>query len=291
MLSWTALSLMGDVFGALPGLSEAHRIRRRVVAWGKSNPVTMPHAAVVVSEKHLLDAITVTPAPQTLQSDTAWEILTSSPLPPNSREHHFGQRQATAVPVLLRDRADSSACWVESVEGGWLFLIPDATRSGYLLAVGGDPEPLLMESRLVAMRIEQLGAATGVFPAHPRLQWPLSGPGWLACGSAAMAFDPLCGDGTAQAMREAILASAVIQALGNGEDESQLLSHYQARMAAGLSRHLLLCEEFYRTGCGGGWWKTELQSTRRGAEWCAKQVGALERFHYQLNGFALGPAP
>jgi hypothetical protein len=177
------------------------------------------------------------------------------------------------------------------VEGGWLFLIPDAPKSGYLLAVGGEPEPMLMESRLVAMRIEQLGEAAGVFPAHPRLRWPLCGPGWLACGSAAMAFDPLCGDGTAQAMREAILASAVIQAIDKGEGAERLLSHYEARMAAGLSRHLLLCEEFYRTGCAGVWWKAELQSTRRGAEWCAKQVGVLERFRYQLNGFALSPVP
>lgn len=289
LLSGTALSLLGDVFGPLEELGGLHRIRRRVVAWGKSNPVTVPHAAVVVSEKVLLDTIPARANVVELPARASWEILTSPALPPSSTEHHFGQRQASAVAVVLRDRADSSACWVESVEGGWLFLIPNAPKSGYLLAVGGEPESLLMESRLVSMRIEQLGPAAGTFPAHPRLRWPLCGPGWLACGSAAMAFDPLCGDGTAQAMREAILASAVIQAIAKGEDEGQVLAHYQARMAAGLSRHLLLCEEFYRTGATGHWWKTEWQRTRTGAEWCAKQVGELERFRYQLNGFALSP--
>jgi len=46
----------------------------------------------------------------------------------------------------------------------------------------------------------------------------LRGPDWLACGTAAVAFDPICGDGTAQAMREAILGCAVITAIGEGGD-------------------------------------------------------------------------
>ncbi len=32
-----------------------------------------------------------------------------------------------------------------------------------------------------------------------------------------MAFDPICGDGTAHAIREAILAAAVIRALARGD--------------------------------------------------------------------------
>jgi hypothetical protein len=81
----------------------------------------------------------------------------------------------------------------------------------------------------------------------------------------------------------------VIQAIARGEDVTRLLSHYQARMTAGLSRHLLLCEEFYRTGCGGNWWESELRSTKAGAEWCAKQVGEQAGFRYQLQGFSLQP--
>ncbi len=104
-----------------------------------------------------------------------------------------------------------------------------------------------------------------------------------------MAFDPLCGDGTAQSIREAILAAAVLQSLSRGENAERLLSHYQARLAAGLSRHLLLCEEFYRTGGEGRWWKKELKSTRQGAEWCAQRVGEQTEFRYQLQGFELQP--
>jgi len=294
MLSGAALSLMGDVFGPIDGFAGLHRIRRRVVAWGPdASPVTMEHAAVVVSEQFLLDSIAETTAsaecaaPALKEPVSDWIILTAAPLPSVAKQRHFGHRLATAVSVTLRDRADSTACWVESVAAGWLFLIPTSAKSGYLLAVGDAPERLLSTSRLVAQRIEQLGAAVGEFPAHPRLHWPLSGPGWLACGSAAMAFDPLCGDGTAQAIREAILASAVIQAIAKGEDSFPLLSHYQARLAAGMSRHLVLCEEFYRTGFNAPWWAKEQRSMQQGAQWCAKRVGGAPAFGFQLNGFEL----
>ena len=295
MLSGAALTLMGEVFGPIEGFAGVHRIRRRVVAWGpESTPVRMEHAAVVVSEQFLLDAIGEKLSPVkdhygAMKAASDWAILTATPLPPETKEHHFGYRRAAAVSVTLRDRADSTACWVESVKAGWLFLIPTSSKSGYLLAVGDGVEDLLATSKLIAMRIEQLGEPAGEFPAHPRLHWPLGGPGWLACGSAAMAFDPLCGDGTAQAIREAILAAAVIQSIAKGDDPGPLLSHYQARLAAGLSRHLVLCEEFYRTGFGGAWWGREWRSMQQGAEWCATKVGDTAGFRFQLNGFQLHP--
>ncbi len=296
MLSGAALALMGDVFGPVEGIAGSHRIRRRVVAWGpNAAPVTMEHPAVVVSEKFLLDAIAenlppVNDAGPSLEIGVRdWTILTASPLPSAAKEHHFGYRRATAVSITLRDRADSTACWVESVAAGWLFLIPTGPKMGYLLAVGDSTEHMLASSRLIAERIEQLDATVGEFPAHPRLHWPLCGPGWLACGSAAMAFDPLCGDGTAQAIREAILASAVIQAIAKGEATGPLLSHYQARLAAGMSRHLMLCEEFYRTGFDAPWWVKERRSMQQGAPWCAKKVEDAAGFSFQLNGFELYP--
>jgi flavin-dependent dehydrogenase len=65
------------------------------------------------------------------------------------------------------------------------------------------------------------------FSASPRIPAPLCGPGWLACGSAAMGFDPICGDGTAHAVREAILALAVIRGGDHG-----MPAHYEARLTA-----------------------------------------------------------
>jgi hypothetical protein len=204
-----------------------------------------------------------------------WTIFTSRP---PSVEHHFGTRVARAAQVELS--GDGAACAIESVEAGWLFLVPDSPHSGWLLSVG---EASLEQSRVIAKMISQIAAPAGEFPAHPRILSPLGAVGWLACGSAAMGFDPICGDGTGNAIREAILAVAVIGAALKGESVDALLAHYEARLRIGFKRHLRLCGDFYRSGGAGPWWSGELAALDEGIFWC----GAEPNFAYQLAGFEL----
>jgi 2-polyprenyl-6-methoxyphenol hydroxylase-like FAD-dependent oxidoreductase len=295
MLSGPSLALMHDVFGDLSCLSTLPRIRRRIVAWGLgAEPVSVPHAAVVASEEILL-RLFAGKLSRTAQPSHAWSILAAPPSAPDTEVQHFGDRNATVAAVTFTEAAPSDACWVESLESGWLFLIPNAPRRGYLLAVGAQLEAMLAKSRLVVAQIDQFESISGQFPAHPRIQWPLCGPEWLACGTAAMSFDPLCGDGVAHAVREAILASAVVQAAAHGADAGSLLAHYRARMAAGLARHIRLCEEFYQTGHQSDWWLQQLAALKQGEAWCARRVSesASEKldgeakFRYQLEGFEL----
>jgi hypothetical protein len=239
----------------------------------------------VVSEQILLDAIRPpTTSPSSL--DAQWTIVAAKPLPPPALEHCFGTRLASAVPVKLKESSDSDACWIESLEEGWLFLTP-----GWLLAVGGTPDKLLGKSRIVSAQIADCGLALSQFPAYPRISAPLCASDWLACGTAALAFDPICGDGTAHAIREAILASAVIRALAAGGACDDLLAHYEARLTAGFERHLTLCRQFYAsggTGAGtGNFWRSELEALDRGIQWCHAALANRPGFRYQLRGFEL----
>jgi hypothetical protein len=102
-----------------------------------------------------------------------------------------------------------------------------------------------------------------------------------------MAFDPICGDGTAHAIREAILASAVIRAIAGGGSRDDLLSHYKARLTAGFQRHLMLCRQFYLSGGTAGLWTSELESIDRGIQWCNAALANHAGFRYQLRGFEL----
>jgi len=298
MLSEAALALMRDVFERPDLFHTAPRITRRVVKWGRNaEPVALDHAAVVVSERELLNALQ--PQTELLDEPTADEsdftIFASRPLPSDTVEHCFGSRVASAAPVRLKDADDSASCWIESLKDGWLFLIPDAAESGWLLSVGCPLQEIPEHSSLIAGRIELMNGAAGQFPASPRIVSPLCGPGWIACGTAGMAFDPICGDGTAHAVREAILAAAVVRAVSNGGDTTELLRHYEARLTVGFQRHLAACLDFYRSGHGGPWWEKELELLIQGMEWCAAKLASYREFRYRLNGFELrsidnGPA-
>jgi len=281
LLGEQALALIRDIFQQ-PGLfSDAPRVRKRVVAWGpNAPPIEVEHSAVVVSEESLLNGIR--PAIRSDGKDAAWTIFASRPLPAPAVEHRFGSRTASAVPAKLNEGSDPCACWIESLEDGWLFLVP-----GWLLSVGAPAETLLAKSRAIAPVIAQMGTSSGEFPAYARIASPLAAPGWLACGTAAIGFDPICGDGTAHAIREAILASAVIRAIANGGSQADLIAHYETRLTAGFQRHLMLCRQFYSTGGTSPLWRRELAAIDQGIQWCDAKLANHASFRYQLRGFEL----
>jgi hypothetical protein len=288
LLGDQALALIRDVFDEPDLFKAAPRVCKRTVAWGlDSQPRTLEHSAVAVSEEVLLESVRPKLAENPDHADARWTILAARPLPGPAVEHPFGSRMATVATVELRVEADSSACAIESLEDGWLFLIPNAPRSGWLLATGGPLESLLSRSQVVARVISSHSAPSGEFPAYPRIVSPLGGPNWLACGTAAMAFDPICGDGTAHAIREAVLASAVIRAVANAGDTGDLLGHYEARLTAGFHRHLTLCREFYQSGGTGAFWASELAAIDDGVQWSDRKLGEHPSFRYQLRGFEL----
>lgn len=274
LLSEAAQKLIRDVFERDDLFRQLPRITRRVVQWGAA-PVELPHSAVVISEEDLLNAL---PVEAGASGDSDWTVCAALPLPVSTVEHRFGSRMASAVKVQMRSAEDT--CWIESLEGGWLFL-----NSGWLLAVGGGADALLENSTLVKGQIDRVEELKGRFPASPRMISPLGENGWIACGSAAMGFDPLCGDGTAHAVREAILASAVIAGSEQGDVEG-LLAHYEARLTAGLERHLSVCRQFYSAGGSGEWWKAELRAVQEGMDWCAGKMDGFE-FRYKLEGVEL----
>ena len=288
MLSDHALALIRDIFDQNDLFRDAPQIRKRMVAWGAdSTLLALEHSAVVVSEELLLRALRPSLALPDSSVATEWTVFASRPLPTPAVEHPFGSRMASAVAVSLQDGSEPETCWIESLENGWLFLIPNAPGSAWLLAVGSAPDALLAASRVIREQIAQAHSGAGQFPAYPRIVSPLSGDGWLACGTAAMAFDPLCGDGTAHAVREAILASAVIRAVTQNGPNDDVLAHYEARLTAGFRRHLALCREFYTSGASGPWWRGELDAIQQGVAWCDRRLNAHGEFRYQLRDFEL----
>jgi hypothetical protein len=288
MLSERAVSLIADVFGHKDLFRDIPRIQSRAVLWGaQGTAVILPHSAVVVSEQTLLDRIRTQIPSAESAAPIEWNVYASRPLPAGAAEQKFGSRVAHATAVDVGSEAPG--CWAESTEDGWLFLIGNADSKGWLLSVGGDASAVLGRSRLVAGQIERLGEPGGQFPAFPRILAPLcsAGDAWLACGTAAIGFDPICGDGTAHAVREAVLAAAVIRAVWSGASSDAVLAHYESRLTAGFQRHLENCVGFYRTGGSSPWWKAELEGAERGLAWCAERMSRFPAYRYRLNGFEL----
>jgi flavin-dependent dehydrogenase len=196
--------------------------------------------------------------------------------------------------VQLKKDAMEETCWIESLDQGWLFLLPEGSGRARLLSIGDVQGDGLSQSRLIATLIDTVNGVGVTFPSQPRIANPLCGSGlsggsWLACGTAAVSFDPVCGEGAGHALREAILANAVIQASLAGADNTDLLQHYRTRIIAGFARHLQTCVEFYASGHRGPWWDAQIVSLNGGLAWCRDQLQREAPPKFRLENFALQP--
>ncbi len=293
LLSSSTQSLLCDVFNDASLFQNALSIEKRVVLWGsQASALEIPHSGVAMPEVELLQRLWQKTQGSGTRGDGEinW-VVRSAKTPPESMQH-FGSRLANAMSVTLKSKTNRAACWVESLDEGWLFLLPTAEGYGSLLSVGGHVPLLLGQSRLVANQVEGLKEAIGTFPAYPRMLYPLcetttSGAGSIACGTAAMGFDPICGEGVGNAVREAILASAVVQAIGCDFPAEEVLAHYSARLLAGFFRHLSACRDFYLAGCQSEWWHNELALIQQGLKWTREQIEKQPPPQYRLADFEL----
>jgi hypothetical protein len=290
MLSDQTQHLFTDVFGGGFVQQDAVKINKRLVRWGRdSETVTLPHSGLVVSEAALLARLWPTLKLQSGKCSEAnhWNVISNKKDLPAVNEHKFGARIALTNSVELSAGASRDACWVESTDSGWLFLIPCGEGRGSLISVGAPADVLLTESRLVVDQITGLLESTGSFPAYPRIVSPLCAEGWIACGTAAIAFDPISGEGAGNAMREGILASAVIRSAAQGLPAADLLAHYSSRLVSGFLRHLQACCQFYTTGGSGGWWQAEVELMKLGMAQLPKEMLSNPTSLFKLVGFEL----
>ncbi len=283
--------LLCDVFGNPSLLNDLPIISKRVVLWGRQQePITLPHSGLAMSEADLLQrlwsCIKAVDRPSIDIPD--WRLI-SRKQQLSGEEQKFGSRVAAALQVDLKQTADSESCWVESLPDGWLFLLPSGLGRGSLLGVGGTPDALLGQSRLVAEQVDSLTETPVAFPAYPRIADRLCAPSWFLCGTAAMGFDPICGEGAGNAVRQAILASAVLRAIQHGADVQSLLHHYSSRLMAGFLRHLQNCRAFYLTARNGQWWDAELAQLEAGIKWTSDHLSQIPPASFRLVDFSLQP--
>lgn len=289
MLSNSTRLLIEDAFEDKTIFEGLHTIRQRIVAWGSSSePVVVPHSGIVIAENTLLESLwpkVVSNASK--ETNPTWTVQCSGRLSADRVEHRFGSRFAASCEARLSKQAPQDACWIESLQNGWLFLISSGNRCASLLAIGAPVEEMLHRSKLIAKQIEGSTPSEFHFPAHPRIYSPLSGTGWIACGTAAMGFDPIGGEGVGNAIREAVLASAVIRAIIRGGDAATLTGHYSARLHAGFSRHIQICASFYESGGSTRWWSSQLAHLQRGIEWTRRVAREHPAASYRLVNFDL----
>jgi flavin-dependent dehydrogenase len=256
----------------------AHRLRGRVVQWeGTADPVHTTTPALVMSVGVLQERLAGRAGEAGLcfvareRVDPArydWVVQAGGREAASGESIAFGRRRGVAVSVKLTSRAHTDRALIESVPGGWLIVIPQGLGRGTLQAVFSDQpvEPqaqlraLLAQSRITSALIEEIVGEPVGFAAMPRLAMAPCVSGSIAVGDAAVALDPLSGNGVGSGLRSAILATAVLDAAAEDTAPQACFNHYAQRLRNTMRSHVQSCVEFYGRATHAVGWYAEIDT-------------------------------
>lgn len=180
----------------------------------------------------------------------------------------------TSLPPEETTRAAEGVTLVEAVPDGWWYSArtpDDRLLIAYMTDAdlwarggrrGGALAARLETAPLTRARLRQAPAAETplrvVAAASARL-CPPSGPGWMAAGDAAMAVDPLCGNGVGLALRSGMRVAAAI--LGEEDASGAASPGYAAEVSRAFSEYTAAWRWFY--GCERRFPSSEFWGRRR----------------------------
>lgn len=207
----------------------------------------------------------------------------------------LGERRAITVDVELDGDTPHGRCWMETTPEGWLFLMPSGHGLGSLQVVvpnlSGNVfdvvKTLLASASLVSRFVTRQFNEPFILEAAPSISLSIGAKRFIRVGDAAVAFDPICGDGTGNAVRSAILATAVLEAVASGLTFEQGLGYYRWRLMQAFVHHIEYCESFYREAFSSAAWISELRKASEVRAGISSELSHAGKPRFRLKGLSL----
>ena len=254
----------------------AHCLQGRVIHWeGGPSPAHSPAPAMAMPvgllrerlvERSVAAGVRIV-ASEIDPMDYGWVVRAGGRDAASEGAIAFGRRRGIVASAKLTPLARFDRTVMESVPGGWLFLIPLGLGRGVVQAVlSGTVEPdadlpmLLEHSQVISPLIEDVADDSASFAARPRLAATLCTSRSIAVGDAAMTLDPMSGNGIGNGLRSAILAAAVIEAAGRETTAEACVDHYGQRLRNAMRAHVRTCVDIYARAAHAFDWQGEIDA-------------------------------
>ncbi|WP_406737463.1 NAD(P)/FAD-dependent oxidoreductase [Streptomyces sp. NBC_00853] len=299
LLGEDTLALLRALWG-VASPADGHRLTHRHVRWAPGPPdPPLAHPAVVLDGallcRRLLDRLCAhhpdaarperapaEPDPEPdlepdLEPDPAgpphWTVTAEPPTGHPGEHWTAGRRHLLAGEAPLAPGQDATTARLDRTDLAWLHLTPLGNGRALLQAMVPGPvaRPAELLGRLLATselapRLLHAPETAVALPAAPRLHLlPATAPstctpGTLLVGAGAIRYDPLSGTGTAQALRTAILAAALIGSAAAATPPDLLCAYYAARLRTAFQEHLATCARLYPQAFPDPSWQHELNA-------------------------------
>jgi hypothetical protein len=247
-------------------------VNHRRVDWSNGAQGIVPHPALVCDLADLAAALTAPlldagcvdfeETDATPDDDVDWVLQASGrPPPKESNGVRVGQFARVATVSSFPHIA------IVATASGWIFAAPHPEGGMAVLLVSPSAALCATKTEDVSARLASIGlhASPGKVMeiakpecVAPALAEPLFHGNQLKVGDAALALDPLRGDGVGFALRGALLAQAVLARIDGGASRAESLRHYDARLRQAFVSHMRGCREHYQTVRHAEIWSLEL---------------------------------
>jgi hypothetical protein len=274
LLGQATANLLAALWSDPALLRGAHRIRERAVYWNRGKavaPVAAPGLVMAADElvRRLASRATIATssrgsAPGWIVSAQAPQAGASSPAMREIGRRHAWIAHATLAQAALRDR-----CLMESIDDGWLFLLPVGAGNADLqyVSLPSDapppaPEFVIEKTTMIRQALSGIAPWRRPIACMPKVHLAPARRGVLAVGEGALAFDPISGDGVGHALRSVVLAATTLDAMATGRPVGDCLNDYAATLHRAMAHHLRICLDLYDNTMFGPGWRSECDAMR-----------------------------
>jgi 2-polyprenyl-6-methoxyphenol hydroxylase-like FAD-dependent oxidoreductase len=290
--------------GLMTGLPH-HHLSHRVVLWREGAAQRIDEPGDVVDAAGLAERMMTRLAAagarlnEAAREGASWTILATGRVASDAATSPGGRRIAFSAPVHLATTADRSGLLIEAVSTGWIGLLPTGMRSGIVFACTL-PSPnapaavmagMMAESRLARRGIAALADVPSVLAAAPALRREHGDATVIHAGDAALAFDPISGDGAAAALRSAHLAAALGEAYACGTALGALRAFHDYRLERAMSVHLQGLLAFYGDAPFARLWRDECAAMRAWAKLLQRRLAGPKPPLFALSEAGLSARP
>lgn len=278
-----------------------HRLRARRMLWSQRTRATLEDDAIVVDLAALKAAMTsiveiqgATDANGREEAD--WRFVATATAADAAMVLSGGARSAVSVPVALHPGANTEAMTVAAAAAGWSSLIPTGATSAHLFAVGAGAiiargawfEELVAET--VRAEISDFIGPAAILDAAPRLHAaPWRDRGRILVGTAAIAWDPLSGDGVGVGIRTAHMAAVAADNAVSRAEPEPLKTFYADRLARAMRAHLEALLTLYAETPFAKHWTVERDAMRYMADALRVRLERAETRQYAISEGNLSP--
>jgi hypothetical protein len=264
------IALLSEIFGReVAALVPARRVQRRRLKWESARPAEID-APVLVCDVNALASRLAEDIGCGAVAAADWLVTAAGRAAAHSPVR-AGGRRAMLANMAPPEEFDLDCAEIAATPWGWLFAA--ARADGRVAVTFVCPGSDIADEALGAaidfcwpghVREVEAGALAA---AAPQFSLECAWTGRLLVGDAALALDPLRGDGVGFALRGAILAHAVTNRTTDAQERSLWLAHYRERLRAAFASHVRHCVSHYERAAHNRIWRDEIAEMRGVLRW------------------------